>query len=173
MQCAIDNLQSMLCNVWSTNYNPCCAMCDRQTTIHVVQCAINNLQSTIHIACAICDQQSTIHNVWAAVHVQSRHRKWTSEDCWAIVLVEALQLDSDCSSLLRPLRRSHRLCVFTMIHTNALRSLQRGCRKTAVACPWVLTACMCIISKTPAQEPWALCIYINKYQCSEDPVEGL
>ena len=30
-----------------------------------------------------------------------------------------------------------------------------------------------VTSKTPAQEPWALCIYTNKYQRSEVPAEGL
>ena len=38
-------------------------MCDRQSTIHVVQCAIDNLQST----CAMCDRQSTIHVVPSAI----------------------------------------------------------------------------------------------------------
>ena len=33
-------------------------------------------------------------------------------------------MGSDCASILRPLRRSHGLCV---VITNALRSLQRGC----------------------------------------------
>ena len=53
-----------------------------------------------------------IHNyVRATTHAQSRHRKWTSDDCRAVVLIEALQLDSDCASLLRHLHRSHGLCV--------------------------------------------------------------
>ena len=44
---AIDNLQSTLCNVRSTTHNPQCAMCERQSTIHVTK----------------CDRQSTIHDV--------------------------------------------------------------------------------------------------------------
>ena len=114
-----------------------CAMCDRQSTIHIVQRAIDNLQSTLcnvrstiyNPRCTKCDRQSTIYDVWAAMHAQSRHRKWTSDDCRVIVLVEALQLDSNC---------------------------------------------MCITSKTPAQEPWALCIYTNKCNTNalQVPAEG-
>ena len=70
VQRAIDNLQSTLCNVRSTIYNPCCATCDGQSTIHVV---------------------------WAPKHAQSRHLKWTTDDCRAIVLVEALELKYDCA----------------------------------------------------------------------------
>ena len=74
----------------------------------------------------------------------SRLRKWTSDDCRAVVLIEALQLDFDCTSLLRPLRRSHAwaLC----ITTKGLRFLLRGCRKAAW--PWFW---LCINYKSPVQ----------------------
>ena len=32
---------------------------------------------------------------------------------------------------------------------------------------------LCIPSKTPAQESWALCIYLGKYKSYEVPAEGL
>ena len=112
LQSTVHNPQSTLCNVRSTIHNPHCAMCDWQSTIHIVQ-------STIYIV-----QCSMIHDVWAAMHAQSWQRKWTSDDCRIIVLVE--------------------------VRTG------NGFQ-------------LCIISKTPAQEPWALCIY----QCSEGPAEEL
>ena len=46
----------------STIYNPHCAMCDRQSTIHIVQCGMDNLQSTL------CYGQSTIHIVLSTIH---------------------------------------------------------------------------------------------------------
>ena len=50
-----------------------------------------------------------------------------------------------------------------------MRSLQRGCMKAAAGHGFQL----CINYNTPAQEPWALCIYNNKYKRYEVPAEGL
>ena len=99
VQCAIDNLQSKLCNVRSTTYNPSCAMCDRQPTIQVVQCAIDNRPRS-----KMCERQCTYSH-------GTELSEPCSDDCRTIVFVEPLQLYSDCASLLRPLRRSHGLCV--------------------------------------------------------------
>ena len=117
---AIYNLQSTLYNV--------------QCTIYIVQCAIDNLQSTLcnvrstiyNPHCAKCDRQSTIHDV----QEQSRHRKWTSDDCRAIVLVEALHATGFrlCITSKTPVQEPLALCIY---FTNAVRSLQRGCRKAA------------------------------------------
>ena len=80
-----------------------------------------------------------------------------------------LAMGSDCASILIPLRRTHGLCVFIPINTNAMRSLQRGCRIIAASHGFRL----CINPNTPAQEPWALCIYTNNYKRYEVPAEGL
>ena len=49
-----------------------------------------------------------------------------------------------------------------------MRSLQRGCRKAAAEHGFQL----CINHNTPAQEPWALCTYMDEYKCYEVPAEG-
>jgi len=65
-------------------------------------------------------------------------------------------MGSDCaSSLLRPLHRSHGLCVFMLINTNALRSLQRSCRKTVVA---MGSDCASILR--PLRRSHGLCVFI-------------
>ena len=66
-------------------------------------------------------------------------------------------MGSDCaSSLLRPLHRSHGLCVFMLINTNALRSLQRSCRKTVVA---MGSDCASILR--PLRRSHGLCVVIT------------
>ena len=64
------------------------------------------------------------------------------------------------SSLLSPLRRSHGLCVFILINTNTLRSLQRGCTKLLQLHGHCFDYAS-LLAKTPAQQPcMALCIWI-------------
>ena len=64
------------------------------------------------------------------------------------------------SSLLRPLRRSHGLCVFILINTNTLRSLQRGCTKLLQLHGHGFDYAS-LLAKTPAQQPCMGFVYLN------------
>ena len=114
------------------------------SAIHNPQSTIHNLQSTIHIVqCAIDNLQlSMLYSV-----------RWFVQ-CWIPTLHR--------SSLLRPLRRSHGLCVFILINTNALRSLQRGCTKL-LQLHGHGSDCASHLRLLRSSHAWALCVCNCEY----------